>query len=228
MILLSVSIGTLVLWRTGMLNQLLVSNSLEQTVTQLGQVGPLLVIALMAIAIVMTPIPSAPIALASGAAYGHLWGTVYIVLGCLIGASVAFTVSRLLGQNFLLSRIGKQIDTSLFKRFIASQNAMTIAVFATRLMPFLSFDIVSYAAGLTSIKAWRFALATLFGLLPSSFALAHFGAELGTGDMKRASITILALGMIVLLPFAWAALPKRLRAAIAQALPFSTRNDPHE
>ncbi len=46
-----------------------------------GGWGPVLIIALMAIAIVATPIPSAPIAVAAGAAYGHTQGTIYIVLG---------------------------------------------------------------------------------------------------------------------------------------------------
>ena len=30
---------------------------------------------------VASPIPSAPIALAPGAAYGHVWGTVQVVIG---------------------------------------------------------------------------------------------------------------------------------------------------
>ena len=44
----------------------------------LGPLGPLAVVGTMTMAIVFTPIPSAPIALASGAAYGHGWGALYI------------------------------------------------------------------------------------------------------------------------------------------------------
>ena len=46
-----------------------------------GAWGPTVIILLMTVAIVATPIPSAPIALAAGAAYGHTIGTIYIVIG---------------------------------------------------------------------------------------------------------------------------------------------------
>ena len=46
-----------------------------------GLLGPVLVVGLMTVAIVASPIPSAPIALAAGAAYGHTFGTILVVLG---------------------------------------------------------------------------------------------------------------------------------------------------
>jgi hypothetical protein len=48
-------------------------------VRELGILGPLLIIGLMVLAIVFNPLPSAPIALAAGAVYGHVVGTIYIV-----------------------------------------------------------------------------------------------------------------------------------------------------
>ncbi len=63
-----------ILWRTGMLARLRDGEALAQAVMQLGPLGPLLIIGLITVAIVMSPIPSAPIALASGAIYGHYWG----------------------------------------------------------------------------------------------------------------------------------------------------------
>ena len=50
-------------------------------VKELGFVGPLLVIGLMILAIIFNPLPSAPIAIAAGALYGHTLGTIYIVIG---------------------------------------------------------------------------------------------------------------------------------------------------
>ncbi|SFQ22659.1 hypothetical protein SAMN04488047_15510, partial [Tranquillimonas alkanivorans] len=49
--------------------------ALDRLVAEAGVFGPLLVVGLMTLAVVASPIPSAPIAMASGAAYGHLWGT---------------------------------------------------------------------------------------------------------------------------------------------------------
>ena len=54
----------------------------------LGFYGPLLLIALMTLAVVFSPLPSAPVALAAGAVYGHTYGTIYIVIGAEVGAIV--------------------------------------------------------------------------------------------------------------------------------------------
>jgi uncharacterized membrane protein YdjX (TVP38/TMEM64 family) len=79
-------------------------------------------------------------------------------------------------------------------------------VFVSRLLPFVSFDIVSYAAGLTVLSFWRFALATLAGIAPSSFLLAHFGSEMVAGDVDRFALAVLLLGALTAVPLAlrWA------------------------
>ena len=73
-------------------------------------------------------------------------------------------------------------------------------VFVTRLIPIVSFDAVSYAAGLTPLTWWRFALATLGGIVPASFLLAHFGQELMTVGSAPVGTLLLALGLTVLAP----------------------------
>lgn len=219
-------VTVLVLWRTGMLDSLRDGEALEQAVTQLGPLGPFLIIGLMTVAIVMSPIPSAPIALASGAAYGHYWGAFYVAVGSEIGALTAFGVARLIGYDALKAWLGARLSTGMLHRFITSQNALMAVVFATRLMPFLSFDIISYAAGLTPLRTWRFAVATLLGIIPASFLLAHFGDELASGDGRRAGLTVLALGFITLLPVAWKALPARYRTGAARLLGPSRPGNP--
>ncbi|MEQ6887917.1 TVP38/TMEM64 family protein [Halomonas sp. CS7] len=209
---------SLLLWRTGTLETLLTGDTLEEAVMRLGPLGPVLVIGLMTLAIVISPIPSAPIALAAGAAYGHAWGTLYVAIGSGAGALIAFSIARLMGYDALRSWLGVRPTPNLLHRFIGSQNALMVAVFATRLMPFLSFDVVSYAAGLTPLKAWRFAVATLLGIIPASFLLAHFGDELTSSDLRRAGLTVLALGTITLLPLAWKATPARYRATLRRWL----------
>ena len=82
---------------------------------------------------------------------------------------------------------------------------MTATVFASRLMPFISFDVISYAAGLSRLHAWRFALATLAGIVPASFLLAHVGGEAASGDFGAATWAVLALGLVTGLPLLWAA-----------------------
>ncbi len=208
----------LVLWRSGMLARWLDGAGLEQAATQLGPFGPLLIVGMMTLAIVISPIPSAPIALAAGAAYGHYWGALYVAIGSEAGALIAFGISRLIGYDTLRAWLGAHFSDGFLQRYIASQNALMATVFASRLLPFLSFDIISYAAGLTPLKTWRFAIATLLGIAPASFLLAHFGDELASGDWRRAGMTVLLLGLLTLLPIAWKAAPARYRSAFRHLL----------
>lgn len=165
-------------------------------VSAAGAWGPIVIIALMTIAIVATPIPSAPIALAAGAAYGHTIGTIYIVIGAELGALAAFALARFLGRDVLTRWLGETVD----KGWLGSQNVLTLTVFASRLMPFISFDIVSYAAGLSCLHFWRFAVATLAGIIPASFVLAHFGNEAVSGEPGRAAWAAVGLGALTLTP----------------------------
>ena len=155
-----------------------------------GLLGPVLVVVLMTVAIVASLIPSAPIALAAGAAYGHTFGTVLVVLGAELGAIIAFLLARGLGRPFVEKHVGEKLSTG----FLGSQNTLTFLVFGSRLLPFLSFDMISYAAGLSKLHFWRFSVATLAGVIPASFLLAHLGNEAMNGDARTAAWTATALG----------------------------------
>lgn len=184
---------------------LLEPERLETLVARAGLWGPVLIVTLMTIAVVASPLPSAPIALAAGAAYGHLWGTVQVVIGAELGALIAFGLARVLGHDVLRRVFGDRVDAGL----LSSQNALTATVLASRLMPFVSFDMISYAAGLSRLHAWRFALATLAGIIPASFLLAHFGGEAVSGDLGRATWAVLGLGLLTGLPLLWVAMRQK-------------------
>lgn len=180
------------------------SQTLRLWLDQLA-LGPVAVILLIAFAIVFNPIPSAPIALAAGAVFGHAWGTLYIVLGAELGAIIAFGIARFAGYELLGKWFGDRIETGLW----GNQNRLTVLVFVSRLLPFISFDLISYGAGLTPIRFWRFATATLLGLIPMSFLLAHFGAELKTTGLAGGILIALGLGVLTLGSILWAAIRAR-------------------
>jgi len=195
------------LHENGVLATILDGAALRHHIVALGMAGPLAVIGLMVLAIIVSPIPSAPIALATGAAYGHAWGTLYVMVGAEIGALLAFGLARLLGRDTLQRWFGDRLPVE----WLGSQHALMAIVFASRLLPFISFDVVSYAAGLTALSWWRFAAATLAGIAPASFLLAHFGGEMATGEADKILYSALALGLITLVPVVWAATRRRLR-----------------
>ncbi len=198
--LIALGFGAWLLWGPVDLAGMLTAARIEQAVAGAGAWGPVAVVGLMALAIVMSPIPSAPIAMAAGAGYGHLWGTVYVILGAELGALIAFGIARMLGREPLRRWFGDRIDAGL----LGSQNALTATVFLSRLMPFISFDLVSYAAGLSCLHLWRFALATLAGIVPASFLLAHFGTTAAEGDMTASVWAVLGMGLITGAPLVWA------------------------
>tara|TARA_E500000305_G_C4019715_1_gene237914 strand:+ start:33 stop:707 length:675 start_codon:yes stop_codon:yes gene_type:complete len=184
---------------------LLQPERLEKLVARAGLWGPVVIVTFMTIAVVASPIPSAPIAMVAGTAYGHVWGTGLVVIGAELGALIAFGLARVLGHDVLRRVFGDRVDAGL----LGSQNALTATVFASRLMPFVSFDMVSYAAGLSRLHAWRFAVATLAGIIPASFLLAHFGGEAVSGDLGRATWAVLGLGLVTGLPLLWVALRQK-------------------
>jgi uncharacterized membrane protein YdjX (TVP38/TMEM64 family) len=186
----------IVLHRTGTLSLFMDSERLHATIQNAGAMGPLVIIGFFMIAVVINPLPSAPIALAAGFAYGHTWGTVYVVIGSVTGAFIAFTIARLLGHDILYRWFGEKLKVGL----LGSQLGLMGMIVVFRLLPFISFDIVSYAAGLTEITWWRFLLATTVGIIPASFLLAHFGSEMGTGDPARIGLTVLLLGFMTVIP----------------------------
>ncbi|MEH6650329.1 MAG: TVP38/TMEM64 family protein [Motiliproteus sp.] len=138
---------------------------------QSGMAGPLVIVAAMSAAIVFSPLPSAPIAMAAGAIYGHYEGTFYVFVGALLGASVAFGIARVLGFNAAHDWLDQRFPA--WK--LGDQQRLMWLVMLSRLLPFISFDLVSYAAGVTQLSYGRFFIATSVGILPASFLLAHFG-----------------------------------------------------
>ena len=173
-----------------------------------GALGPVLVVALMVLAVVASPLPSAPIAMVAGAAYGNAVGTVLVVLGAELGALIAFGLARWLGRPFVARHFGENVGTTL----LGSQNTLTFLVFASRLMPFVSFDMISYAAGLSTLNLWRFALATFAGIIPASFVLVYLGHEAMTGDARAATWTAILLGGFTAVSVVYAVLRNKRRS----------------
>lgn len=188
-------------WSLGFVPQL-DSATIETWVASAGPWGPSLVIALMAVAIVASPIPSAPIALVSGAAYGHLNGALYIAIGSELGAITAFVIARYLARDHVEKWLGEKSRYGL----LGSQNFLMLTVFGSRLLPFISFDAMSYAAGLSRLRLWRFVVATFAGILPASFVIAHFGAEAMSGSFGPAEWLVLGLGLLTAIPIILTAL----------------------
>lgn len=135
---------------------------------------------LMILQSIAAPLPAFLITFANANLFGWWQGAILSWSSAMAGAAVCFFIARILGRDVaekLTSKAGlKQIDT-FFEKY--GKNTILIC----RLLPFISFDIVSYAAGLTSMSFGAFFLATGFGQLPATIVYSYVGGML-TGGAK--------------------------------------------
>lgn len=159
-----------------------------------GSFAPLLFILLMILVVVVSPLPSLPLDLAAGVTFGVLLGTVYSVTGAEIGAILSFLIGRTLGREALTRLL--RTDIRFCER--CSDRHLAIFVFLARLLPIFSFDLISYGAGLTNMPLRTFAMATLLGMIPPTFALTYAGSRVVSGEWL---LIVLSLAMVALLLF---------------------------
>lgn len=138
--------------------------------------GPFIYTALMVGAVLIAPIPASPLAILAGSIFGPWKGMLYTLIAATLGAIAAFFIAR----YFLGDFARRRLKSYAWYRKINHVNEwrIALAIAATRLMPQVSFDLVSYAAGLTRIRPALFALATCIGMIPIVFLLSFFGALL--------------------------------------------------
>lgn len=156
-----------------------------------GMFGPLLYMCMMTVAVVISPIPSLPLDIAAGATFGPLLGTLYSVIGGLAGAVVSFLIARFLGRDMVLGFLGGHINFCSQ----CSDKLLSKVVFISRLVPFISFDIVSYGAGLTKMSLRTFSAMTFFGMIPMTFVYNSFGAVF---TIHKGISMVLGVFMVVL------------------------------
>ena len=161
-----------------------------------GAWAPLLLMGLMATSVVVSPLPSLPLDVAAGAFFGPWLGTLYSALGALLGAILAFGIARILGGHV----IGRLVGGHIHLCRDCSDKLLTRLVLAARLVPVVSFDLVSYGAGLTKISLRRFALATFVGMLPATFVYNYFGSVIVFGRMLTIALGLLTVGTFLILP----------------------------
>lgn len=167
----------------------LAPEALSEWLNDQGMSGPLLLMLLMILAVVVGPIPTLPISAASGLVYGVFTGTAIAVSGALAGSIIAFYLARVLGREAVRRKLGANPVFSA----TGSQRFLFIAVTLTRLIPLFSFALISYAAGVTAISFWRYALATTLGMLPMTFVFAGLGRSFELSPV----LTVVAAAVIL-------------------------------
>ena len=144
----------------------------------------------------IAPLPAFLITFANANLFGWWQGAILSWVSSMLGAALCFALARILGRGAverLTSRTGLAKIDAFFEKY--GRQSVLIA----RLLPFLSFDIVSYAAGLTPMKLGAFLLATGLGQLPATVIYSYVGGMLTGGAQLMVTGLLILFALTVLI-----------------------------
>lgn len=179
--------------------------ALQASVEGAGMAGPVVFIAIYALATVLF-LPGSIITLAGGALFGPLWGTLWNLTGATLGAALAFLVARYLGADWVTRRTGARLQR--LNDGVASEGWRFVAM--VRLVPLLPFNLLNYALGLTRIPFVPYVLATWVFMLPGAFVYTWLGYA-GRDALVGGDTTLRNISIAVSLLAAMAFLPRLMR-----------------
>ena len=170
----------------------------KEFVASYGSLAAVVSFLLMVLTALAAPLPAFLITFANANLFGWWKGAILSWSSAMVAAGLCFWIAKILGRDVVIKLTSKagveQIDT-YFEKY--GKNTILIC----RLLPFVSFDIVSYVAGLTSISFKSFFIATGIGQLPATIIYSYVGGML-TGGAKlfvSALLILFALSALVVL-----------------------------
>ncbi|WP_320047138.1 TVP38/TMEM64 family protein [uncultured Ilyobacter sp.] len=152
---------------------------------------------LMILQSIAAPLPAFIITFANAGLFGWVKGAILSWTSSMAGAALCFFIAKFYGRKVVIKLTGKYALDSV-NDFFDRYGKYTILI--ARLLPFISFDIVSYAAGLTSMNFFSFFVATGIGQLPATIIYSYIGSML-TGTTKTMVVGLLMLFAISTLIF---------------------------
>lgn len=163
---------------------------------------------------VAAPLPAFLITFANAAVFGWIGGAILSWTSAMAGAALCFWIARLYGRGVVEKFTGKSALDSVDGFF---EKYGTKSIIIARLLPFMPFDIVSYAGGLTSMSFRSFFIATGIGQLPATLIYSYAGEKLTGGG--KAFVT----GLLIL--FAAVTLTFLLKSLLAERMRVKKGND---
>ncbi|MHB1215189.1 MAG: TVP38/TMEM64 family protein [Thiobacillus sp.] len=176
-----------------------------------GAWAPLLFILMMA-AVVVLLLPGVLLTTGAGFVFGVVEGSLYVVMGTTLGATLAFLIARhLFGQRarrFIMARARFRLVSAEL-----APHGWKI-VLLTRLIPFFPSKIANYFFGLTPFSLRGYVGGSLLGFIPFSVHNVYLGsiaADLATLGVRNVGRT----------PLEWALYGAGFVAAVIAVVSFS-------
>jgi len=158
-----------------------------------GYLAPFVFILLVILQVLFAPIPGQFIGFVGGFLFGVYLGTLYSMIGLIIGSWLVFVIARKLGRPFVEKIVnGKTLRK--FDRVIAKNGKFSL--FLIYLLPAFPDDLISYIAGLTKIRMSSLVLISAIGRLPGFIILNMVGAGIASQN-SGGSIVVFIVLMII-------------------------------
>ena len=201
--LLLLALGAVLYWGQEMIRVLATGDlvALKELILRAGYWAPFLSFLLIIIQAFISPLPSVIIFIANGIIFGPMVGFLISWVGSLISALLCFAMIRYLG--LALPTPPKVID-SMLKLIEEYQNQ---AVFVARLLPFVPFDLASYAFALTPLRLQTFLVGTALGQTPAILFYSLWGQATSPWYVNLVGIVIWA-SLVSVLYYSWQKLYK--------------------
>lgn len=170
--------------------------TLKAFILSFGWWAPAVSFFLMILQTLIAPLPAFVLAIVNAMVFGLFYGCLLTCVSALLAALVAFWLSRWAGRPFVERwLVGHALD-------VLSERYGAWGVLVLRLFPIISFDFVSFAAGLTAMRARHFALATFVGMFPAAVAYSLLGDSIESANRWSLIgggilLTVLVMGMFL-------------------------------
>lgn len=140
--------------------------------------------------------PASVLSIAGGLAFGAWMGTLYTIIGATLGAMLSFLVAKSVGKSIVTEQwTGK---AAKFQRQMEQNGFLYVLLF--RLIPVINFDLISYMAAIAKVRFASFALATLIGIIPGTFAYNFLGSSFVSGNPKVITAAIAVFIILTVIP----------------------------
>lgn len=171
--------------------------AIKAYILSFGLLAPFVSFALMVFQSILAPLPAFLITFANAALFGWVYGALLSWSSAMVGALLCFYIAKFLGRE-VVEKLTSKIALKSVDAFFEKHGVYAILI--ARLLPFISFDIVSYAAGLTRMSLRSFLIATGLGQLPATLIYSYAG-EMLTGGARTFVYGLLILFSVSVLVY---------------------------
>lgn len=150
-----------------------------QQVESYGIFAPLIFIGLMTLQIVVAFIPGGPLELIAGMLFGGIKGTIYTMLGAVLGTCLVYLLVKVFGRPLVHIFISEE----KMKEFsiLNDEKRLEFWVFVLFLIPGIPKDLLTYIVPLTKMRPLHFILLANIARFPAIIASVFMGDSLSEG-----------------------------------------------